>query len=360
MDVAVIGGGLAGLAAAYELSNSGLEVSLFEASDRVGGQISTVREGKFVVELGADSLVTPDREIRKFLSEIGVVDRLVSQSGLSSLVLEEQSLKTLPQGAAAEMLGLGGDETLRGKGVVAFETGMADLVEKLLDRLRPTQLNLGTTVTAIAPNGHGWAVRSGSEDLVTPSAVILATPPQVTAALLGRADHSLGLSFPTVPSLSSVTISLAFRQAAVGHSLDATGYVIPGQSRETPGFKACTFTSSKFPNRCPDGYVLLRAFYRPGNACPIDEADSVWIDRASAEIESVLDLAEPPTSGWVSRWPEAIYRMSNDIVQHITCVADRVRKLGNIELAGAGVQGAGVHRALDSGRRTASRLMDQL
>ena len=360
MEVAVIGGGLAGLAAAHELSNSGLEVPLFEASDRVGGQISTVRTGKYVVELGADSLVIPDPETREFLGGIGVLDRLVSQCGLSSLVLEGQSLKTLPQGAAVAMLGLGGDETLRGRGVVAFETGMGDLVEKLLDRLRPRQLNLGTVVTAIAPNGHGWAVRSGSEDLMTPSAVILATPPQVTAALLGGADHALGVSFPTVPALSSVTVSLAFRRSAVGHSLDATGYVIPGQLREAPGFKACTFTSSKFPNRCPDGYVLLRAFYRPGSACPIDGADSVWIDRASGEIESVLDLAEPPTSGWVSRWSEAIYRMSDDIVERITCITDRGRKLGNIELAGAGVQGAGVHRALDSGRRAARRLVDQL
>ncbi len=357
MDVAVIGGGLAGLAAAHELSSGGLEVSLFEASDRVGGQIETTRSDNYVVELGADSLVTPDPETREFLGRIGALDRLVSQSELDSLVLEGQSLKPLPKGAAAAMLGLGGDETLRGRGVVAFETGMRDLIEKLLDGLGATQLNLGKTVTGIAPNNQGWVVRADGEDLMTPSAVVLATPPQVTAALLDGADHSMGLSFPTIPALSSVTISLAFRSEAVGHSLDATGYVIPGQSREAPGFKACTFTSSKFPNRCPTGYVLLRAFYRPGGACPIDGADRVWIDRAVTELDSVLDLAEPPTSGWVSRWPETIYRMSNDIVQRITCVVDRVRKLGNIELAGAGVHGAGVHSALDSGRRAARRLL---
>lgn len=360
MDVAVIGGGLAGLAAAHELSCGGLEASVFEASDRVGGQIATIRHDNYVVELGADSLVTPDPEIREFLGRIGVVDRLVSQSGLSSLVFEGQSLKPLPQGAAAAMLGLGGDETLRGRGVVTFETGMGDLIDKLLDGLGPTQLNLGTTVTGIAPNSCGWVVRSGSEDLMTPSAVILATPPQVTGALLRRADHDPGLSFPTIPALSSVTVSLAFRRSAVGHSLDATGYVIPGQSREAPGFKACTFTSSKFPNRCPDGYVLLRAFYRPGGACPIDGADRVWIDRAAAELESVLDLAEPPTSGWVSRWPEAIYRLRNDMAQRMTYVANRVRELGNVELAGSGVDGVGVHRALNSGRSAARQLMDQL
>ena len=37
MKVGVIGGGPAGLTAAYELAKGGAEVQLFEASDAVGG-----------------------------------------------------------------------------------------------------------------------------------------------------------------------------------------------------------------------------------------------------------------------------------------------------------------------------------
>ena len=63
MRLAVVGGGMAGLAAAWEAERiaerDGLEldVTLLEASDRLGGKVSTVREDGFVVEAGADAIV---------------------------------------------------------------------------------------------------------------------------------------------------------------------------------------------------------------------------------------------------------------------------------------------------------------
>lgn len=51
--VVVIGAGIAGLAAARQLTSFGMEVVVVEARDRVGGRISTFRKGKFVADLGA-------------------------------------------------------------------------------------------------------------------------------------------------------------------------------------------------------------------------------------------------------------------------------------------------------------------
>lgn len=62
--VAIIGGGLAGLSAAHRLtelareSNRPLDLTLFEASPRLGGAIETVREGGYLIERGADSFLT--------------------------------------------------------------------------------------------------------------------------------------------------------------------------------------------------------------------------------------------------------------------------------------------------------------
>ncbi|CAF3305355.1 unnamed protein product [Rotaria socialis] len=53
-NVAVIGGGVAGLITALELSLSGHMVQLFEASNRLGGRIYTYRAPKgYITELGA-------------------------------------------------------------------------------------------------------------------------------------------------------------------------------------------------------------------------------------------------------------------------------------------------------------------
>lgn len=51
--VIVIGAGIAGLAAAQQMQQFGLEVIVLEARDRVGGRIATFRKGNYIADLGA-------------------------------------------------------------------------------------------------------------------------------------------------------------------------------------------------------------------------------------------------------------------------------------------------------------------
>src|SRR5262245_9323597 len=55
-SVLVIGAGLAGLAAAKRLAESGMQVTILEARDRIGGRVHTVRDKRLPVpiELGAE------------------------------------------------------------------------------------------------------------------------------------------------------------------------------------------------------------------------------------------------------------------------------------------------------------------
>ena len=57
VDVAVVGGGIAGLAATYELQLRGVDVRLLEASHRLGGVIQTDRFDDWVIDAGPDALL---------------------------------------------------------------------------------------------------------------------------------------------------------------------------------------------------------------------------------------------------------------------------------------------------------------
>ena len=76
--VAVVGAGIAGLAAAYEASrHPGWQVTLFEASGRLGGTVETVREGGFTIECGPDSWVSERSAVQDLAQELGLGDEII-------------------------------------------------------------------------------------------------------------------------------------------------------------------------------------------------------------------------------------------------------------------------------------------
>ena len=76
--VAVIGGGISGLAAAHRLSNLGLAVTLVEKSEQLGGKVVTERVDGFVIEGGPDSFVAAKRTVIELATELGIADRIIS------------------------------------------------------------------------------------------------------------------------------------------------------------------------------------------------------------------------------------------------------------------------------------------
>ena len=76
--VAVIGGGLSGLAAALRLQDGGCDgVVLLEKSRRLGGLIETVRQDGFLIERGADSFITTKPAGVAWVERLGLGDRLI-------------------------------------------------------------------------------------------------------------------------------------------------------------------------------------------------------------------------------------------------------------------------------------------
>ncbi|MFQ5535264.1 MAG: protoporphyrinogen oxidase [Sphingomonadales bacterium] len=71
-DVAVIGGGISGLATAWRLARAGLSVEVWERDDRPGGKIRTHASGGYVTEQAASMVLNFLPQVARLLSEAGL------------------------------------------------------------------------------------------------------------------------------------------------------------------------------------------------------------------------------------------------------------------------------------------------
>ncbi|HKB11320.1 MAG TPA: protoporphyrinogen oxidase [Vicinamibacterales bacterium] len=78
VDVAIIGGGIAGLATAYELSRRGRSFVVLERTPRPGGVIHSEQVGGFTIDGGPDSLLIQKPQAIELCEELGLGGRLVT------------------------------------------------------------------------------------------------------------------------------------------------------------------------------------------------------------------------------------------------------------------------------------------
>jgi oxygen-dependent protoporphyrinogen oxidase len=104
--VAIIGGGITGLAAAHRLVELArerqrqIDVRLFEASARLGGTIRTERIDDFIVESGPDSFLSEKPAALRLCERLGMTDRLIGtrEEFRRTYVVRSGKLHPLPEG----------------------------------------------------------------------------------------------------------------------------------------------------------------------------------------------------------------------------------------------------------------------
>ena len=96
--VAVVGGGVAGLSAAYRLKQRGIRVVVYEAGDRAGGVVRTERREGYVAELGPNSIAALPPGLRALLAELGLESNLLpaSPAARNRYIVKKKKLRPLP------------------------------------------------------------------------------------------------------------------------------------------------------------------------------------------------------------------------------------------------------------------------
>lgn len=375
LRVAVVGAGIAGLSAAYDLLQAGAEVTVLEAEPRAGGVIVTDHPAPgWVVEGGPDSVLAGDAAVPGLATELGIADRLIGQTARGSSVWNGAALRPLADGEAAKLLGIEASGPEIATGFRSFAGGMQELVDALVDRVGPA-IRHRIRATSLRPaGGRGrYLIEANGEPAIEADAAVVAVPAYHAARLLAALDGDVARALDDIRYFPSLTVSLAYRRDQIGAALDGTGFVVQpgggvdlnrlsrrvqhalfrlaalaGRFTSRIALRACTYSSSKFAGRAPAGHVLLRAFLLPvRNPAAI----------AHRGLARILGVAGEPLWARVFDWPRGLPRPGGDHPARIAGIRERLSRFPGLALAGAGYEAPSVSACVRSGRQAARSVL---
>jgi oxygen-dependent protoporphyrinogen oxidase len=238
-------------------------------------------------------------------------------------------------------------------------TGLAEIVAALIDYLSAAgvDLRLSTAVQEITPSQDGYSVRFANGDSLDTQNIILAAPAYISGDLVGGFAPELAAELHAIEYASTATVTMAYQDSDLPRPLDGYGYVIP--RREKRQALACTWTSTKFPHRAPEGYALLRVFIgRAGQEAKIPWDEDGLLAVARDELQETLGITAQPLLTRVFRWEKAMSQYNLGHPARLERIEQLLESLPGLALAGNGYRGIGIPDCIRSGELAAERVLE--
>ncbi len=314
--VVVVGGGIAGLAAAFVLSDEAVRVTVLEGSPRLGGKLSVSEVAGVSVDEGAEALLVTRPEGTALIADVGLADQRVEPGTTSSAIWTLGALRPLPRrqfmGVPTDMAELAQSGVLTDGGVararqdlelppaardgdvpVARYVGARlghEVVDRLVDPLlggvyagRSAELSFDATLPALAAASRRYpTLTEAARSLLPPPAPTSAGQPAPASRVFTTLAGGLGVLPGYLAKASGATIR--------------TGAMVRALARAERGWRLI-MGSAADPERLDADAVILAVPARPAGrllaAVPGAPAAVTALGEISYASMAIVTLAYP-------------------------------------------------------------------
>ncbi len=335
-DVAIVGGGVSGLACAVRLRSlqPSLRVTIIESDHEVGGKVKGDLVSGCIVDGGPDLCVESKLNKTAAFGSLRLTSRLipVNPRRLPTFKRHGHLLTEMPE--------------VMTDGLVTFRGGMRELVDTMTGALGEVDVRTSLRVNNVERSGTGYRVSAGKLSFVT-RAVVAAIPAREFAGLVRSMFPRLADAVSPIRYDPITTVSAAWFRKDVPHPLRGTGYVascvVAGE------VSACTWTSSKIPSRSPGNVILMRGFCR--SADPVASTRKV-LD----EMSRVVGIRAAPVFTRTFAWGEGLPVYPADYDVRLPEYVRDAQLPGSFAIAGSAFHGIGIGDCIASGERAAESI----
>jgi oxygen-dependent protoporphyrinogen oxidase len=215
-------------------------------------------------------------------------------------------------------------------------------------------------VTGIERDDAEWRVTLSTGETVIGDAVIVATEVSAAQPLVGSVDARIAELLAQVPSSSSATVNLAFDESDCPFDKRWHGILSPGVERLP--VTGISLMSSKWPDRAPNGRVLLRGFVGgPRDQEIVKRPDDELVEITRKAFVDLLGVKADanPVFARVFRWERGMPQYTLGHLDRVDELEARCAALPGLALAGGGYRGVGVPNCLDSGEKAVTKVLGE-
>lgn len=233
--------------------------------------------------------------------------------------------------------------------------GLRELVDRAAD-LPGVAVRTQTDVRTIERRGERYLVRVEGAEAIEADVVLVTVPANAAAVVLRDLNPPAADLAATVPHVSTAAVAFGFRRADVRHPLAGHGYVVG--LGEGMAHTAATWVSSKWPDRAPEGYVLLRCFTgRAGEQQALALDDGALAEALLAEVTPLLGITGAPELTRVYRWNAAMPQYTLGHLERVAALRRALEATPGIIVAGGGYGGVGLPDCIRQGREAAAEAL---
>lgn len=242
--------------------------------------------------------------------------------------------------------------------LLSFDHGMGTLTSKLASHLTDT-VRAQARIERVDKVGEHWRVNAANGTSIECDYVVFALPSHAAAKVASGFDRELSTALSSIPYADLSVVALAYRADAISRPLDGYGYLVT--RHENLATLGVLWESSIFPNRAPQGSVLLRVMLGGARRPEVGALGDETVGRlAATEASHVLGISGSPVRQWISRWPAAIAQYTVGHDARLAAIRRAAAAHRGLHVCGTAYDGVSFNDAIASGRKTARAIAEEL
>jgi len=216
----------------------------------------------------------------------------------------------------------------------SLRNGMESLVRQLATSIDNANVRLNCAATGIAERDDGRLTLSTADTTALEADhVVLAISAHVAGSLLATVSPAAAEHLAAISYASSSAVTLAYPSSCIEHALDATGFIVPRNAGLH--MTACSWSTSKWAGRAPDGVALFRCFFgRHDDDDDAQRGDDALLQLASQELDQTIGVKGRPIREWIQRWPQTMPQYTLGHLERIDAIEALLENHPGIHLAG--------------------------